>query len=228
MKVRDGLWMLLGGGNSWQSDVGHARSLHSALGRLFFATRESPLNIRTPNNFSRFGNMLLLSGRPGRGKRARLQIFLTNGTPQATHSFSPGVNRLHQITTVGEQRFFFVANDGSHGDELWISEGSPADTRVVRELNPGTHGGIVGNLVALGDELYFTASDPKHGTELWRSDGTTIADLVPGPAGSIPGHLQAADGRLYFSTTAITRDRQLWQLDPARAADAFKQAVKNR
>jgi len=310
VKVRDGLWTLLGGGSSWQSDVGHARSLQSALGRLFFVTcetepagkplfdtfslwtsdgtaggttklatkklqvvavdnnnsprgsylgmecggkllfcadnklwesdgtaagtRESPLNIRTPNNFSRFENMLLLSGRPGKGKgkAARLQIFLTNGTSQATHSFPPGFQRLHQITSVGDQRFFFIANDGRHGDELWVSEGGPADTRVVRELYPGAHGGIIGNLVALGDELYFTATDPEQGTELWRSDGTpegtTIADLVPGPAGSLPDHLQAADDLLYFYTTATARDRQLWRLDPERAASAFKRPEEVR
>lgn len=303
-RVKDGLWMLLGGSGAWQSDVGHAQSLQAALGKLFFVTcetdargrpsygtfalwasdgtghgaiklatkrlevmavdngnaprgsflgmpfrgklyfnvdgrlwesdgtasgtRESALGIQFPNNLSLFRGQLLLSGRrtTRRGRNAGLELILTRGQPEQTRSFSPGVRELRQITAVGGDRFFFVANDGRRGDELWASDGTPAHTRLVRELNPGAYGGIIDNLISLRGMLYFTASDETHGSELWRSDGgpasTRVADLLPGPAGSLPDQLRVADGKLYFYTTAIAKGHQLWRHDPAHPTWDFR------
>jgi ELWxxDGT repeat protein len=32
---------------------------------------------------------------------------------------------------------FFVANDGTHGREPWISDGSAAGTRIIDDVRPG-------------------------------------------------------------------------------------------
>lgn len=39
-------------------------------------------------------------------------------------------------------KVFFIANDGQTGEELWVSDGTPAGTRLTRELIPGPADGI--------------------------------------------------------------------------------------
>lgn len=31
----------------------------------------------------------------------------------------------------------FIANDGLHGHELWITNGTPEDTFLLKAINPG-------------------------------------------------------------------------------------------
>jgi ELWxxDGT repeat protein len=191
-------------------------------------TRESALRIRSPNYFAFFQGRLLLSGWHARGRRQKggAQLILTDGTTAGTRSFSASVNELRQITVIDDKRFCFVGNDGLKGDELWVSDGTAANTRLVRECRPGPAGGVIDNLIRLKGQVYFTAGDEPHGYELWRTDGsaekTQVADLLPGPEGSLCGQLRAADGKLYFYTTAIVKGRQLWCCDPERPQLTFR------
>ena len=84
---------------------------------------------------------------------------------------------------------FFTANDGIHGRELWRSNGTPAGTRIVRNIGPGSADGSPQELTAVGQTLYFTANDGIHGRELWMSDGThdgtrMVRDITPGSKSS--------------------------------------------
>jgi ELWxxDGT repeat protein len=93
------------------------------------------------------------------------------------------------LTVVGNT-LFFTAVDGTHGSELWASDGTPAGTRLVRDIMPGTVDWGYYNLTAVGGWLYFTVDDGIHGRELWRSDGTSantelVADLAPGEVSGV-------------------------------------------
>lgn len=108
---------------------------------------------------------------------------------------------------------YFAANDGVHGSELWVTDGSALGTRMVRQIRPGIASSSIGRLTALGSQLFFIADDGEHGTELWRSDGTAkgtylawdstpgddrgVTDILPGP------------GWLWLRTV----DRGLWRYD---------------
>ncbi|ABU56234.1 MULTISPECIES: ELWxxDGT repeat protein [Roseiflexus] len=69
--------------------------------------------------------------------------------------------------------FFFIANDGIHGPELWRSDGTTDGTRLVKDIRPGVDGADLSRFHVVGDVLFFVANDGVHGHELWRSDGTT-------------------------------------------------------
>ena len=69
--------------------------------------------------------------------------------------------------TVVDGTLYFAASDGTHGTELWMSDGTAAGTTMVMDINPGPAGSSPRNLTVAGDILYFAANDGTHGTELW-------------------------------------------------------------
>ena len=88
------------------------------------------------------------------------------------------------LTNVGGE-LFFRATDGTHGDELWKSDGTSSGTMLVDDINPGPDSSYPTYLMNVNGELYFRASDGTHGFELWKSDGTSsgtvlVEDINPG------------------------------------------------
>src|SRR5262245_10749993 len=85
-----------------------------------------------------------------------------NATPQSSNPVN--------FAVIGSATYF-AANDGSHGYELWKSDGTAAGTVMVKDINPGSGGSSPSNLTNVNGTLFFTADDGTDGTELWKSDG---------------------------------------------------------
>ncbi|MEZ5332088.1 MAG: hypothetical protein R2991_08545 [Thermoanaerobaculia bacterium] len=124
-------------------------------------------------------------------------------------------------------RVYFAADDGSTGQELWITDGTPRGTHSLGDLNPGPSGSDPRPLIVWGSRLYFSAFDAAHGRELWSTDGspegtTRVADLRPGPSSALADALPAYsfllpdlppavwNGRLYFAATDGATGVELW------------------
>ena len=125
------------------------------------------------------------------------------------------------LTAVGND-LFFVANDGTHGMELWFSDGTSSGTHLVKDINPGSPDSArtaISDLTVVGKELFFTADDGKHGLDLWMSNGTDagthrVKDVVSNAMWSSPADLSAVNGQLFFSAADLQGDRKLFSLDP--------------
>jgi ELWxxDGT repeat protein len=71
--------------------------------------------------------------------------------------------------------FYFAADDGTSGVELWKSDGTDAGTVLVRDLNTQSSppSSNPEDLTPMGGALYFRATGDVYGDRLWRSDGTS-------------------------------------------------------
>jgi LPXTG-site transpeptidase (sortase) family protein len=113
---------------------------------------------------------------------------------------------------------FFVANDGTHGIELWKSQPPWEDAEMVEDIRPGAGNAEIANLTAMGTTLFFTANDGSFGNELWRSvppydDVTTqrISDIYRGGGSSSPGELTALGRTLFFNANRPDEGIELWR-----------------
>src|SRR6516225_2991966 len=144
---------------------------------------------------------------------------LLSGTPQLLADINPGAasSNPSPMAVIGTTTYF-AANDGTHGNELWKTDGTAAGTVMVADINPGSGSSNPSNLTSFNGKLYFAANDGVHGTELWTSDGTPggtirVADINPGSAGSYPGQLTVMNGKLYFAAIDGTHGWELWTSD---------------
>jgi ELWxxDGT repeat protein len=121
------------------------------------------------------------------------------------------------LTAAGD-RLFFVADDGIHGRELWVSDGTADGTTMVHEIAPGRRSARVEQLAAFGDRVVFSATDGTHGKEPWSSDGTSdgtvrLADIADGDRSSLPYQPVVIGDRVVFTAHDADKQAELWITD---------------
>jgi ELWxxDGT repeat protein len=77
-------------------------------------------------------------------------LFVVN---QATASSSP--ENLANVNGVD----YFTANDGTHGRELWKSDGTATGTTLVKDIKSGTGSSNPDYLTNVNGTLFFTADE---------------------------------------------------------------------
>lgn len=121
----------------------------------------------------------------------------------------------------------FWAQDELHGREPWITDGTVAGTRLLKDLNPDTNSSMSGSsarFVRIGARVYFDADSDGDGyTELWQTDGTaeTTTPVLDSAGKGIrwPTLLRVFDGVLYF---AADRNSGLVSEVPSYAAELWQ------
>lgn len=121
-------------------------------------------------------------------------LWMYNGTTAVPVQYIPSGSTTPTDIVIGNNSavvgntLFFDFNDGTDGDELWMSDGTVTGTKMVKDVNLGGGGSNPESLNVLGNKLLFTADDGSGaGRELWASDGTSmgtvaIKHLAPGTA----------------------------------------------
>ncbi|MEO1533922.1 MAG: hyalin, partial [Pseudomonadota bacterium] len=131
------------------------------------------------------------------------ELYITDGTTGGTRivrdinpgSFDGISSDNDQVIAVHGDKVFLVAQDGSTGEELYITDGTDLGTRRVKDIFEGSSGSEIdlgpGQSASLGNtgSIIFAANDGEFGLELWRSDGTEdgtmmVADINSGNSGS--------------------------------------------
>ncbi|HEX3554300.1 MAG TPA: ELWxxDGT repeat protein [Thermoanaerobaculia bacterium] len=156
--------------------------------------------------------------------------LLADVNPGAGSSSPPFSSAWEDAGVLPGGRFVFQADDGSHGEEPWISDGTPAGTALLKDVNPGPNDSTPFNLVPLAGRLLFRAFDDTNGLELWATDGTAagtvlVKDINPGQAGSAPLQLTPFGGQIYFEADDGTSGRELWRTDGTAAGTVLVKDV---
>jgi ELWxxDGT repeat protein len=88
---------------------------------------------------------------------------------------SSGKSQVQDFTPLGEKFIFSACN--ALGCEPWITDGTPAGTTLLVNLN------LIGDsnpqeYTLFDGAIYFAANDGVHGVELWRTDGTEVGTVL--------------------------------------------------
>ncbi len=67
---------------------------------------------------------------------------------------------------------FFAATDATHGEELWVTDGTPEGTHMVKDIVPGVGSSNPGYLGRLGEKALFAAYTDEYDVQAWITDGT--------------------------------------------------------
>lgn len=126
---------------------------------------------------------------------------------------------------------YLQANDGTHGSEPWLSDGTIAGTRMLKDINPGGAASEATWFCYYKGKTYFSASDGVNGKELWVTDGTAantqmLADLNPGAASSVPESLVVCNDKLFFEANNGINGVELWVTDGTAANTQMLKDIK--
>jgi ELWxxDGT repeat protein len=127
-----------------------------------------------------------------------LELWKSDGTPCGTvlvKDINPGPNDSgapqlwYDEMRAVDNTLFFIADDGSHGPELWRSDGTAGGTTLVRDIDPSAPVACDSTLVirtgatANGSLRAAGASDAQYGLtySLVRNGGQGVA-AIPNPA----------------------------------------------
>jgi ELWxxDGT repeat protein len=117
---------------------------------------------------------------------------------------------------------YFSAATKTSGAELWRSDGTAGGMVLVKDIFPGARRSNLGQLIAVGDNLFFLAapeptSTPTWEWQLWKTDGTEIGTVpLTDPTSGSPFRetrgLTGFDGDLLFVTS-----NGVWRTDGSQA-----------
>jgi uncharacterized repeat protein (TIGR01451 family) len=126
---------------------------------------------------------------------------------------------------------YFEAQEAQHGVELWRTDGTPAGTTRLEDLNPGAARSFAESFASLGSQLLFVAQTDSTGAEAWSTDGSVggarlVTDLEVGPGSGAWWYPVELGGAVYFAGQDAVRGEELFRTDGTAGGTALVKDVR--
>jgi ELWxxDGT repeat protein len=214
--VSGGILYFMAGAAPQGLDVWRTDGTPDGTSRIAAIPAEAPKPIETPPLVVAAGSLHFAGWDSGHGWEpwhsdgtAEGSAMLQDIRPGAAGSLEAGARGM---SGAGERLLIF-ADDGVHGREPWMSDGTSAGTRLLLDANPvvGTRDAFPGALAAAGGTLFFLSQSPE---AIQKTEGVGSLPLTePGRFSAGSCHDQAASGGRY----AVACPPRLWVSDGTRA-----------
>lgn len=158
-----------------------------------------------------------------------MQVLTPTGvtvTVEDSRSFDKAKNMVVAGSPTAGYKTFFTATESTHGEELWVSDGTVAGTKMVKDIFPGETSSGVAWMQRFNDKVVFQAqADVDTGIELWISDGTEagtymVKDIHPIGSSNPEGFTQLDETHFIFAakdfdseTYSTSAQKWLWISD---------------
>lgn len=175
------------------------------------------------NNASRIDNKVVFAGFSA---ATGTEMWISDGTIAGTFllkDINPGVTGSNPqggqegYAVVGNT-VYFTADDGTNGIALWKTDGTPAGTVMVKDLNSTALNFPINIGTPANNTLFFTANTGSSGLELWKSDGTNsgtvmVKDINPAGSTSFSQTFTSNGAYTYFVADNGTSGYELWRTE---------------
>ncbi|MCC6783440.1 MAG: hypothetical protein IT457_11415 [Planctomycetes bacterium] len=150
------------------------------------------------------------------------ELWRTDGTPSGTsllkdiytgiNSSQPDANAAGRHRSDYKLAFggkvYFGAIDATRGGELWVTDGTPSGTVLLKDLTPGPTGSVPLYLqLGLGGFVF------SQGSNLWKSDGTAAGTVLVTTSAYLDRGTAMLHGQLIFVGRSATSGFELWKTD---------------
>ena len=175
---------------------------------------------------------------PSSGVQAKVQpasvdtSSLARGTQQLTNFVGYGASAYAASMTPLGSKTLFITDDGVHGTELWVTDGTTNGTKLLKDIAPGASSSTPFSptqIAVMGNKAYFAASSGELDHALWSTDGTTegtqlVHQFTVDYDDCPPSDFAVLNSRLYFAADDVDSGCELWTSD---GTDAGTQLVKD-
>lgn len=178
-------------------------------------------NSSLPNEYTVAGDNLFFAATDGSG--LDLWAYTKSKALNKISAFAAGTPNAPKFLTAVGDKLYFVGTSTNEGAELWVSDGTPAGTSMVKDIIPGNSGSAIRNLKSIGSKLLFVARDDLADEDaLWVSDGTaagTVEVSKISSTGSDPDMKQfiTINNKLLFSADDAIKGTEVWSSDGTTA-----------
>jgi ELWxxDGT repeat protein len=147
-------------------------------------------------------------------------------SPAQAETFGPTPYRIADIEpgagAVVGSKVVFSARPPGGDSELWVTNGAPGGTKLLKDIYPGSTSSGPSNFVAFKGKVFFVALDPIGGNEIWSTDGTStgtrrVSDINPSSFLGAINQLTVSGDRLYFAAKTLSSGLELWSTDGTSA-----------
>ena len=148
-------------------------------------------------------------------------VYKTNGAAKTPflqeNTESPVVGFDNRSVAILDTNFVFRHGTITTGYELYISDGTPNNPVLLKDIRPGASSSQPNYFTKVGeDKVVFIANDGTNGIELWVTDGTNAGTLlvkdINTSGNSFINGLTSFNGKAYFSL-----GNDIWETDGTEA-----------